>query len=292
MFKGPMVAIVTPFKNNEIDEGALRKLVNFQIENGTMGIIPCGTTGESATLSYEEHERVIKIVIDEVNKRVPVIAGTGSNSTKEAIELTKAAKEMGADAALMITPYYNKPTQEGLYEHYKKVAEEVNIPIIMYNVPGRTAVNMLPETVAKLAKIPNILGIKDATGSVNVLTEMIELTKGEEFYFLSGDDFIYFPFLCIGGHGVISVVSNVAPKLMREVYDAVNKGEYEKARELHFKVFKIAKAMFLQTNPIPVKKALALMGMIKDEIRLPLVSMDGEPLERLKMILKEEGLIS
>ena len=291
MFKGPMVAIVTPFKNNEIDEEALRKLVNFQIENGTMGIIPCGTTGESATLSYDEHERVIKIVIEEVNKRVPVIAGTGSNSTKEAIELTKAAKEMGADAALMITPYYNKPTQEGLYEHYKKVAEEVDIPIIMYNVPGRTAVNMLPETVAKLAKIPNIMGIKDATGSVNVLTEMIELTKGEEFYFLSGDDFIYYPFLCIGGHGVISVVANVAPKLMRELYDAVVNNNFSKAKELHFKVFRLAKAMFLQTNPIPVKKSLALMGMIEDEIRLPLVSMSGEPLEKLKKILKQEELI-
>ena len=291
MFKGPMVAIVTPFKNNEIDEEALRKLVNFQIENGTMGIIPCGTTGESATLSYEEHERVIKIVIDEVKKRVPVVAGTGSNNTKEAIELTKAAKEMGADAALLITPYYNKPTQEGLYEHYKTVAKEVNIPIIMYNVPGRTAVNMLPETVAKLAKIPNIMGIKDATGSINVLTEMIELTRNEEFYFLSGDDFIYYPFLCVGGHGVISVVANVAPKLMRELYDAILNNDFEKAQNLHFKVYNLAKGMFLQTNPIPVKKALYLMGMIEDEIRLPLVSMSGEPLEKLKNILESSGLI-
>ncbi len=291
MLKGPMVAIVTPFKNNEIDEEALRKLVNFHIENGTMGIIPCGTTGESATLSYEEHERVIEIVIDEVNKRIPVIAGTGSNNTKEAIELTKAAKEAGADAALLITPYYNKPTQEGLYYHYKKVAEEVNIPIVMYNVPGRTAVNLLPETVAKLAKIPNILGIKDATGSINVLTEMIELTKGEEFYFLSGDDFIYYPFLCVGGHGVISVVSNVAPKLMRDLYDVVQNNDYKKAKELHFKVYNISKAMFLQTNPIPVKKALYLMGMIEDEIRLPLVSLNGEPLEKLKEILKKEGIL-
>ncbi len=291
MFKGPMTAIVTPFKNNEIDEEALRALVNFQIENGIMGIIPCGTTGESATLSYEEHERVIKIVIEEVNKRVPVIAGTGSNSTREAIELTKSAKEMGADAALLITPYYNKPTQEGLYQHYKKVAEEVNIPIIMYNVPGRTAVNMLPETVAKLAKIPNIIGIKDATGSINVLTEMIQLTEGEEFYFLSGDDFIYYPFLCVGGHGVISVVANIAPKLMRDVYDAVQNNDHEKAKMLHHKVFRLAKAMFLQTNPIPVKKALYLMGKIEDEIRLPLVSMSGEPLEALKKILTSEGII-
>ncbi len=292
MLKGPMVAIVTPFKNNEIDEEALRRLVNFHIENGTMGIIPCGTTGESATLSYEEHERVIEIVIDEVNKRIPVIAGTGSNNTKEAIELTKAAKEAGADAALLITPYYNKPTQEGLYYHYKKVAEEVNIPIVMYNVPGRTAVNLLPETVAKLAKIPNILGIKDATGSINVLTEMIELTSGEEFYFLSGDDFIYYPFLCVGGHGVISVVSNVAPKLMRELYDAVQNNNFKKAQELHFKVYNLSKSMFIQTNPIPVKKALYLMGLIEDEIRLPLVSMSGEPLEKLKAILKKEGIIN
>ena len=291
MFEGPMVAIVTPFKNNEIDEEALRKLVNFHIENGTKAIIPCGTTGESATLSYEEHERVIKIVVDEVNKRIPVIAGTGSNNTKEAIELTQAAKEMGADAALLITPYYNKPTQEGLYQHYKKIAEEVKFPLIMYNVPGRTAVNLLPETVGRLAKIPNIIGIKDATGSLNVLTEMIELTRGEEFYFLSGDDFIYYPFLCVGGHGVISVVANIAPKLMRELFDAVKSSDFNKARELHFRVFNLSKGMFIQTNPIPVKKALYLMGMIEDEIRLPLVSLSGEPLEKLKQILKEEGLI-
>ncbi len=291
MFKGTMTAIVTPFKNNEIDEEALRKLVNFQIENGVKGIIPCGTTGESATLSYEEHKRVIKIVVEEVNKRVPVIAGTGSNNTVEAIELTKAAKDLGADAALVITPYYNKPTQEGLIAHYKKLASEVNLPLIMYNVPGRTSVNMLPQTVAELAKIPNILGIKDATGSLNVLTEMIELTKGEEFYFLSGDDFIYFPFLCVGGHGVISVVANIAPGLMSKLFEYVEAKNFEKAKELHFKVFKLAKAMFLQTNPIPVKKALHLMGKIEDEIRLPLVSMSGEPLEKLKVILRENGLI-
>ncbi len=291
MFKGPMTAIVTPFKNNKIDEEALRELVNFQIENGIMGIIPCGTTGESATLSYEEHKRVIKIVIEEVNKRVPVIAGTGSNNTTEAIELTQSAKEIGADAALLITPYYNKPTQEGLYEHYKKIAETVNLPLIMYNVPGRTAVNMLPETVAKLAKIPNIMGIKDATGSLNTLSEMIMLTEGEEFYFLSGDDFIYYPFLCVGGHGVISVVANIAPKLMREVYEAVKNNDLEKGKKLHQKVYKLAKAMFLQTNPIPVKKALYLMGKIEDEIRLPLVSMSGEPLNKLKEILTSEGII-
>ncbi len=291
MFKGSMVAIITPFKNGSLDEEALRKLVNWHIEQGTDGIIPCGTTGESATLSYEEHKKVIKIVVEEVNKRVPVIAGTGSNNTKEAIELTKAAKEDGADAALVITPYYNKPTQEGLYEHFKTLANEVSLPIVMYNVPGRTAVDMLPETVGKLSKISNIVGIKDATGSMKVLTEILEYSKGNDFCLLSGDDFVYFPFLAVGGDGVISVVANIAPKITAALYDSFVEGDLQKARELHFAVNELARVMFIQTNPIPVKKAAALMGLVEDEIRLPLVSMQGKPVEILKETLKKYNLI-
>ncbi len=291
MFKGSFVAIITPFKNGQIDEETLRKLVNWHIENGTDGIIPCGTTGESATLSYEEHKRVIKIVVEEVNKRVPVIAGTGSNNTKEAIELTEAARQDGADAALVITPYYNKPTQEGLYQHFKKIAEEVAIPIVMYNVPGRTAVDMLPDTVGRLSKISNIVGIKDATGSMKVLTEIIENTRGNNFCLLSGDDFVYFPFLSVGGDGVISVVANIAPKITAELYDAFVNGNLDRARELHFAVNELSRAMFLQTNPIPVKKAAALMGLVEDEIRLPLVSMEGKAVEILKDVLKKYKLI-
>jgi 4-hydroxy-tetrahydrodipicolinate synthase len=291
MFKGSLVAVITPFKNGKLDEDALRKLVNFHIENGTDGIIPCGTTGESATLSYKEHEDVIRIVVDEVRGRIPVIAGTGSNNTVEAVELTKAAKEIGADGALVITPYYNKPTQEGLYQHFKAVAEAVNIPIVMYNVPGRTAVNMLPETVGRLAKISNIVGIKDATGSMQVLTEILLNTSDEEFCLLSGDDFVYFPFLCCGGDGVISVVANIAPKITSQLYDNFVKGNFQEARKLHFAVNELAKVMFLQTNPIPVKKAAALMGLVEDEIRLPLVSMEGDAVETLRNMMQKYDLI-
>ena len=291
MFKGSFVAIITPFKDNKLDEETLRKLVNFQIENGTDGIVPCGTTGESATLSYEEHEKVIEIVVDEVKGRVPVIAGTGSNNTKEAVELTKAAKEIGADAALIITPYYNKPTQEGLYQHYKKIAEEVSFPIIMYNVPGRTSVNMLPETVARLSKIPNIAGIKEATGSLKVLTDIIRFIDRNDFSLLSGDDFIYFPFLCCGGHGVISVVANIAPKISADIFDYFSSGNFKEAQKLHIAMNDLAEVMFLQTNPIPVKKAAALMGLVEDEIRLPLVSMEGEPVNKLKEVLKKYNLL-
>ncbi len=291
MFKGSMVAIITPFKNGKLDEEALRKLVNFQIENGTDGIVPCGTTGESATLTYQEHKDVIRIVVEETKKRVPVIAGSGSNNTVEALELTQSAKDLGADGALVITPYYNKPTQEGLYYHYKKLAENVNFPIIMYNVPGRTAVNMLPETVNKLSKIDNIVGIKDATGNINTLTQSLTLSSSKDFCYLSGDDFIYFPFLCVGGDGVISVLSNIAPKIVADLYDYFVKGDFEKAKELHFYVNELSEFMFIQTNPIPVKKAAALMNLVEDEIRLPLISMSGEPVEKLRSVLKKYNLI-
>lgn len=290
MFRGSIVAIVTPFRDGKVDEKALRELIEFQIENGTDGIVPCGTTGESATLSLDEHERVIALTIEAANKRVPVIAGTGSNNTAEAVRLTKHAKKAGADAALLITPYYNKPTQEGLYQHYKKVAEEVDIPIILYNVPGRTGVNMLPETVARLAGIKNIVGIKEATGDLKQISDVINLCpKG--FLILSGDDFTVYPTLAVGGHGVISVVANVAPRDMADLCDAWFAGDMKKANELHYKLLPLNASMFFETNPIPVKTALSLMGKVSGEMRLPLCAMSEGNLNRLKKTMKEYGLI-
>lgn len=290
MFRGSMVAIVTPFKDGKIDEKAFRDLIEFQINNGTDGIVPCGTTGESATLSHEEHEKIIGLTIEAVNGRVPVIAGTGSNNTAEAARLTRHAKKAGANAALLITPYYNKPTQEGLYQHYRKVAEEVDIPIILYNVPGRTGVNMLPETVARLAEIKNIVGIKEATGDLKQISDVINLCP-KEFLLLSGDDFTVYPTLAIGGHGVISVVANVAPKDMADLCDAYFAGDMMKASKLHYKLLPLSGAMFYETNPIPVKTALSLMGKVSGEMRLPLCSMSEWNLNKLKKVMKDYGLI-
>jgi len=256
MFKGAIVAIVTPFKNGQVDEEKLRELIEFQIENGTDGIVPCGTTGESPTLSHEEHDRVIEITVDAVKKRVPVIAGTGSNSTAEALRLTKHAREVGADGALMVCPYYNRPTQEGLYQHYKMIAEEVPIPIIIYNIPGRTGVNLLPETMARLAKIPGIVGTKEASGSLKQMHDVIQLC-GPDFVVLSGDDFFTYPLLCLGGHGIISVISNIVPADMAALVDAFTAGDMKKARELHFKMAPLVDSLFIETNPVPVKAALS-----------------------------------
>ncbi len=290
MLKGSMVAIVTPFNNGKVDENALRELINFQIENGTDAIVPCGTTGESATLSYEEHEMVVKTTIEAVDGRIPVIAGTGSNSTSETIMLTKEAEKAGADAALLITPYYNKPTQEGLYQHYKMVAEEVGLPLILYNVPGRTSLNMLPETVARLSEMTNIVGIKEATGSLKQASDVIALCP-DDFIVLSGDDFITLPMLCLGGRGGISVTANIAPSDMASMIDAFEEGKLSEARKLHFKMMPVNNAMFIETNPIPVKTALALMGKIKEEMRLPLTRMAEKGRETLKRTLKDYGLI-
>jgi 4-hydroxy-tetrahydrodipicolinate synthase len=290
MFKGSIVAIVTPFKNGEIDEESLRELVEFQIENGTDGIVPCGTTGEASTLDYEEHDRVIEIVVHQAKKRVPIIAGTGSNSTKEAIEITEHAKRVGADGALLVTPYYNKPSQEGLYRHYKTVAEAVALPQILYNVPGRTAVNMLPETVARLADIPNIVGIKEATGSLQQASEIIALC-GDRIDVLSGDDFTTFPMMACGGAGVISVTANIMPKEVAAMIDFFNAGQIEEARQLHLKLLKISNAMFIETNPVPVKTALGLMGKCSDNVRLPLAPMSEANTAKLAGIMKEFGLI-
>lgn len=290
MFKGAICAIVTPFKNGQVDEEKLRDLIEFQIENGTDGIVPCGTTGESPTLSYEEHDRVIEITVEAVKKRVPVIAGTGSNSTEEALELTRHAYEVGADAALMVTPYYNRPTQEGLYQHYKYLAEQVPIPIIVYNVPSRTGCNVLPETMARLAKISNIVGVKEASGSLKQMQEIITLC-GKDFSVLSGDDYFTFPLMCIGGHGIISVVSNVAPKDMAEMVDAFEAGNIAKAREIHYRMTPLVDALFIETNPIPVKTALAMMGMIEEEMRLPLCAMSETNREKLRRAMVNYGLL-
>ncbi|BCS55448.1 4-hydroxy-tetrahydrodipicolinate synthase [Geobacter sp. SVR] len=290
MFKGSIVAIVTPFANGGVDEEKLRQLVEFQIENGTDAIVPCGTTGESSTLDYEEHDRVIEIVIQQVNKRVPVIAGTGSNSTREAIEITRHAKELGADGCLLVTPYYNKPTQEGLYRHYKAVADAVAIPQILYNVPGRTGVNMLPETVARLAEHANIVAIKEATGSLQQASEILAMA-GDKIDVLSGDDFITFPMMACGAKGVISVLANIMPKTVGDLTDAFFAGDMEKARELHLQTLKIGNAMFIESNPIPVKTALGLMGKCSDELRLPLCPMGEANKAKLISIMKEYKLI-
>ena len=290
MFQGSIVATVTPFKNGAVDEEKLRELVEYQIENGTDGIVPCGTTGESSTLSYEEHDRVIQIVIEQVNKRVPVIAGTGSNSTHEAIEITKHAKEMGADGALLVTPYYNKPSQEGLYLHYKAVADAVALPQVLYNVPGRTGVNLLPETVARLSAHANIVAIKEATGSLQQASEVLALC-GENITVLSGDDFITLPMMACGAKGVISVTANIMPKEVAALVDAYNAGDYEEARRLHLYLLKISNAMFIETNPVPVKTGVALQGRCRDEVRLPLAPLAEANRNKLTAIMKEYGLI-
>ena len=290
MFKGSIVAIVTPFKNGKVDEAALGNLIDWHIRQGTNAIVPCGTTGESATLDYEEHHRVIRFTVEAVNKRVPVLAGTGANSTDETIMITREAKKSGADGALVVAPYYNKPTQEGLYRHYKTVAEAVRIPIVLYNVPGRTAVNILPATVARLAEIKNIVAIKEATGDMKQASEVIRLC-GNKITVLSGDDFTTLPLMALGGKGTISVSANVAPKLVSQMCALWEKGKFDEARKIHYKLEPLNAAMFIETNPIPVKTALALMGKIREEFRLPLCEMAPANREKLKTVLKDMKLI-
>jgi len=290
MFKGSIVAIVTPFKNGQVDEDAYRKLIEFQIENGTSAIVPCGTTGESATLNVNEHARVIDIAVAAVNKRVPVIAGTGGNSTREAIELSKHAKEVGVDATLQVTPYYNKPTQEGLFRHFEAILKEVPLPQVLYNVPGRTSVNLLPETVARLAKFPEIVAIKEASGDVGQMAEVIRMA-GENITLLSGDDNLTLPVLAIGGKGVVSVVANIVPAHTANLVKAWAEGNVEEAKTLFYKLLPLCKAMFFETNPIPVKTSAALMGLIGDEMRLPMCPMGSANLEKLKNVLTDYGLI-
>ena len=290
MFGGAIVAIVTPFRKGKVDEEALRRLIEEQIAGGTDGIAPCGTTGESTTLSHEEHDRVIEITVEAVKKRVPVIAGTGSNSTAEAIRLTKHAWKAGADAALIVCPYYNRPTQEGLYLHYRAIAEEVPIPIIIYNIPGRTGTNMLTETLARLAEIPNIVGVKEASGSLKQMSDVIRLC-GPDFCVLSGDDIFTLGLLAIGGKGVISVISNVVPQDMAAMVDAFAAGDLSKARSLHHRISPLIDALFIETNPIPVKAALAMMGKIAYELRLPLCRLAEKNEAALKKVMQDYGLI-
>jgi len=290
MFKGSMVAVITPFRDGQVDFEALGGLIDWHIAQGTDAIVPCGTTGEAATLSYDEHTAVVKFTVEKVAKRVPVIAGSGSNSTDETIMLTRQAKAAGADASLLITPYYNKPTQEGLYRHFKAVADDVDIPMIVYNVPGRTSVNMLPATVARCSQIKNIVGIKEATANLQQISEIIALC-GEDFSVLSGDDFTVLPTLAIGGHGVISVSANCAPADMAGLCDAWFAGDIAKAKALHYKLQPLNEAMFFETNPIPVKTALGLMGKCEPEFRLPLCPMSDANRERLAHVMKKYGLI-
>jgi 4-hydroxy-tetrahydrodipicolinate synthase len=289
-FAGSLVAIITPFRNGKVDEKALGGLIDWQIASGTDGIVPCGTTGESATLTHEEHNRVIAFTVEAVRRRVPVIAGTGSNSTDEAIDLTRHAKKAGADAALLISPYYNKPTQEGLYQHHKAVAEAVDLPQILYNIPGRTAVNMTPQTVARLATIKNIVGIKEGSGSLQQASEIVQLC-GDRFTILSGDDALTLPMLAVGAKGVITVTANIAPADMAAMVGAWAAGDAAKARALHYKLYPLFQALFLETNPVPVKHAVALMGKATAELRLPLCPMSKDNLDKLTQVMKDFGLI-
>lgn len=289
MYTGSYTALVTPFKDDgSVDERKFRELIEFQIENGTDGLVPCGCTGEAATLSHEEQKMVIKIAVETVNKRIPVIAGTGSNSTEEAATLTRYAKAAGADGALLITPYYNKPTPQGQYLHYEKIAREVDIPIMLYNVPSRTGISMLPETIAKLSKIDNITAVKEAAGSVDQVSKILSLCS---ICVLSGDDSLTLAFMAVGAAGVVSVASNIVPKEISQLVKAFLNKDIIKARDMHYKLFPIFKGIFLETNPIPVKTALKLMGKLNGRLRLPLCPMQPKSEEELKEILKTYGLI-
>jgi 4-hydroxy-tetrahydrodipicolinate synthase len=290
MFEGSIVAIVTPFNNGKVDEKALEGLIEWHISEGTNAIVPCGTTGESSTLDYDEHYRVIEIAIKTVNKRVPVIAGTGANSTDETIMMTRKAREMGADGALLVTPYYNKPSQEGLYRHYIECAKAVDIPLVLYNVPGRTGVNMLPQTVARLMEKENIVAIKEATGDMKQVSEIIRLC-GERLTVLSGDDFTTLTLMALGGKGAISVTANIAPKLVSDMCRMWKKGNLDEARKIHFKLEPLNGAMFIETNPVPVKTGLSMMDKIQEEFRLPLCTMSSANREKLKNILINQGVL-
>lgn len=291
VFKGSIVAIVTPFKDGKLDVETLRKLVLFHIENGTNGILPCGTTGESPTLDYEEHDKVIEICINAAKGKVPVLAGTGSNSTREAIRMTQHAAKAGADGSLQVCPYYNRPTQEGLYQHFKAIAASVDIPIILYNIAARTGINILPETMARIAQdCKNIVGVKEASGSLDQMARVKALCP-PDFQLISGDDSLTLPLLSIGGIGVISVVANIAPSCVSNMVAAFLDGNIKKAQELHYKLLPLVKAMFIESNPGPVKTAMGLMGLCRPEVRLPLCSMSDENLAKLKVALKNYGLL-
>ncbi|MBV8139490.1 MAG: 4-hydroxy-tetrahydrodipicolinate synthase [Deltaproteobacteria bacterium] len=290
MFHGALTAIITPFRDGAVDEAALRELIEWQIQSGIDGLVPCGSTGESATLSHAEHERVIKITIEQARKRVPVVAGTGSNSTAEAIRLTASAREMGADGALLISPYYNKPTQDGIYKHYKTIATSVDLPIFAYNIPGRTGSNIAPETFARLAELKNVIGVKEASGSTEQTSDILRLTNGK-FTVLSGDDALTVPLMAIGAKGVIATIGNAMPREMHELAAAGLAGDFERARQLHYKMLPLMRTLFIETNPICIKQALAFMGKCCNELRLPLVPMTPPAAEKLKAAMKDLRLI-
>lgn len=290
MFSGSMTAIITPFRDGRVDGEALERLVEFQVQNSTSAIVPCGSTGESSTLSHAEHAEVVRLVVKLVRGRIPVIAGTGSNSTSEAIALTRAAQEAGAAAALLISPYYNKPTQEGIYQHYKSVAEATRFPLIVYNIPGRTASKIEATTIARLAELEEIVGLKDATGSLDETQEAIRLC-GDKIEVYSGDDSLTLPILAVGGVGVISVVANVMPKESAQMVAAFRRGDWDTARRLHYKLLPLIRAVFLETNPIPVKAAVSMMGYCQDALRLPLLPMSDAARAKLKAVMGQFGLL-
>ena len=290
-FQGSFVAMVTPFKNGTVDETKVRELVEFHVAHGTDGLIPCGTTGESPTLSHDEHKRVVEAVIGAARGRIRVVAGTGSNSTAEAIDLTRHAEKAGAAGALVVNPYYNKPTQEGLYRHFRAVAESVAIPILVYNIQSRTAVNVETATLERLVRdAKNVTGVKEASGSLDQMSQVIAAC-GPDFSVLSGDDNITLPLLAIGGHGVVSVIANILPRETAEMVHAALDGDWKRARELHYRLFPLARAAFLETNPIPIKEAMAMAGMIEPEFRLPMCRMSDANRERLRAVLTQYSLV-
>ncbi|MCS7231857.1 MAG: 4-hydroxy-tetrahydrodipicolinate synthase [Elusimicrobiota bacterium] len=296
MFQGSIVALVTPFKDGKVDEKKLCELVEWHIQEGTDAILPCGTTGESPTLSYEEHNRVIELVVKQVKKRVPVIGGTGTNSTEESLILSKHAKEVGCDALLLVVPYYNRPTQEGIFLHFKTIAEEINLPVIVYNIPTRTSTNLEPQTFVRLVKeCKHIVGIKEASGSIEQVSQIYSLLLQEglenKVSILSGDDSITYPLMCLGGKGVISVLANILPKKMHEFTQLLLNKNFEEARKIHYELYPLMKAMFIETNPIPVKAAMEIMGLCSAETRLPLTPISSQNKEKLVKILKQYNLI-
>ena len=289
MFQGSYVAIVTPFKNGKIDEEAYKKLIEMHAAAGTDGIVPAGTTGESPTLDHDEHIHLIEMTVKLVNKRMKVVAGTGSNSTQEAIEYTVAAEKLGADGSLQVSPYYNKPTQKGLFEHFKAIAAATKLPLVIYNIMSRTGVNISTPVMAELAKIKNIVGVKEASGDLSQMTEVINAC-GPDFDVLSGDDALTLPLLGIGGKGIISVVANIIPKEVKELITVFNRGDLKKAQALNLKMFLLVKAMFIETNPIPVKAAMAMLGWISPELRLPMTEMEPANKEKLILEMRKFGL--
>ena len=288
---GSMCALVTPFEDSKVDEEGLRQNIEFQIKNKSTGLVPCGSTGESAALNLEEHKQVVEITVDAANSKIPVIAGTGSNSTQEALELTRHAHDCGANAVLMISPYYNKPTQEGLYQHYKTIATNVDISIILYNIQSRTAVNIEPETIARLAKLDNVIGVKEASGNLNQVSKIIYLTRDEDFIITSGDDSLTLPMMSLGGIGVISVTANILPKRMAELVENCANGNLKEAMQIHYELLPLLEVLFCETNPGPIKFAMNELGMAAGKPRLPLVEISGQSKEKVGKVLRDMSLL-